>query len=312
MKNLLVNGSAIQRGSCAIRFTTRRRIQLAAIVLLFLFTSSAVVLAQNQQRATEGQTGVSIVAAITDTGARFTAPKEIGEMGLAVFSPSGEKIFDSDFQRGNILDWSLKKGGQSPPPDGDYLFLLSLRDLTGRLSRQQTVASLGGGKVISLIADPTRITAAQSSVLASNSLSLENLEWLTLRREGTSAALTTHDGSDSQITSTKGALTFRTGELFAGKDQEQMRITPDGRVGIGTANPQATLDVAGDVRARGIRFEDGTMLSSATGPTKTGPDGTDQPLVDGTGTTNRVTKWTNGPAGTLGDSALTETGGKLA
>jgi hypothetical protein len=46
-----------------------------------------------------------------------------------------------------------------------------------------------------------------------------------------------------------------------------MRVTPDGRVGIGTDKPDDALDVAGTIRARGgIRFDDGTVLTSAGGP----------------------------------------------
>jgi hypothetical protein len=74
--------------------------------------------------------------------------------------------------------------------------------------------------------------------------------------------------------------------VLTGKDKEQMRVTPEGRVGIGTDKPEATLDVAGTIRARGIRFDDGTVLTSA-------------------GTANRISKWLDG-AGTLGDSAITE------
>jgi hypothetical protein len=73
-----------------------------------------------------------------------------------------------------------------------------------------------------------------------------------------------HDGRDGQLTSTSGALTFRTGDFFAGDDRERMRITPDGKVGIGITNPDATLDVAGAVRATGgFRFSDGTTLDAA-------------------------------------------------
>jgi hypothetical protein len=55
-----------------------------------------------------------------------------------------------------------------------------------------------------------------------------------------------------------------------------MRITPEGRVGIGTKTPETTLDVAGTVRTTGsIQFGDGTTLSSAKGlaPGKDAPSG---------------------------------------
>jgi hypothetical protein len=78
------------------------------------------------------------------------------------------------------------------------------------------------------------------------------------------AVVTAHDGTDGQVDSTSGSLTFRTGNVFANQDQEQMRITPEGRVGIGTRTPETTLDVAGTIKARGgIQFDDGSVLSSA-------------------------------------------------
>ena len=55
-------------------------------------------------------------------------------------------------------------------------------------------------------------------------------------------------------------------DFFAGKDKEQMRLTEGGRVGIGTDNPQAKLDVAGVIRvSEGIKFSDGTTLNSKDG-----------------------------------------------
>jgi hypothetical protein len=126
-----------------------------------------------------------------------------------------------------------------------------------------------------------------------------------------------HDGQDGQVTSTSGALTFRTGDVFSGKEKEQMRVTPEGRVGIGTTAPEDTLDVAGTIRARGgIRFDDGTVLTSAAQLRKAGvtpfstsatsaTDPTGPPNVAGTGTTNKLPKWADG-VGTLADSTIFE------
>jgi hypothetical protein len=123
--------------------------------------------------------------------------------------------------------------------------------------------------------------------------------------------LAAHDGQDGQIVSTKGALSFRTGNIFSGSDHEQMRLTEDGRLGIGTEKPQATLDVAGTVRARGgIVFDDGTALTSTGKDGKMTSAGVIEPNVSGTGTANQMTKW-NDAAGTLVNSALYESGGKV-
>src|ERR1043165_8279484 len=100
-----------------------------------------------------------------------------------------------------------------------------------------------------------------------------------------------------------------------------MRVTPDGRVGIGTAAPEDTLDVAGTIRARGgIRFDDGTVLTSAGALNKSGTTtilstnnvtttaaatsgGTTAAALAGTGTTNKLAKWLDG-TGTVSDSSI--------
>ncbi|MCA1621890.1 MAG: phage tail protein [Acidobacteria bacterium] len=88
-----------------------------------------------------------------------------------------------------------------------------------------------------------------------------------------------------------------------------MRITPEGRVGIGTTGPEDALDVAGAVRASGgFRFADGTTLQAGGGRLRlTGPEGEELPGASATGfgTTNKIAKWLD-DTGTLGDSTFLE------
>jgi hypothetical protein len=134
--------------------------------------------------------------------------------------------------------------------------------------------------------------------------------------------LTAHDGSIGQVVSTRGGLSFRSGDFFSGRDKELMRLTPEGNLGLGVSDPQARLDVAGTIRARGgILFDDGSVLRSASGagavrltpgPTLAGVTqsaGVTPSAVSGTGTTGRLVKWTNGGTGALGDSVVTESAG---
>jgi hypothetical protein len=65
--------------------------------------------------------------------------------------------------------------------------------------------------------------------------------------------------------------------VFSNEDKEQLRITPGGPVGIGTKSPEATLDVAGTIKARSIQFDDGSVIESArakdTAPSASGGAG---------------------------------------
>jgi hypothetical protein len=299
-----------------LEFRIARIVRRLTVMLCLLLLASNVLFAQDKPT----NKSPNVVAAPTDTGVRFTAPGEIGEIRLEVFSGLGDQVFDSSFQRGNVLDWSSVTDlrGQMSLSDEDYLFLLTLRDLSGQVLRRHVSASTVSGKVTHLIADWARITPAQTQALSSRSaLGVEGeSEWVIISSGEEAAALTTHDRADGQVTSTKGALTFRTGNLFAGKDVERMRITPDGKVGIGTDKPEAALDVAGAVRANeGFRFSDGTSLNAQGGRIMLKDGGSDSlsgPLAVGTGTANQVAKWLEtGGAGTLGDSAITELGGNV-
>src|SRR5678815_1924285 len=130
---------------------------------------------------------------------------------------------------------------------------------------------------------------------------------ISILRDGKERAVvvTAHDGTDGQVSSTTGAITFRTGSVFSSQETEQVRITPEGRVGIGTKTPETTLDVAGTIKARGgIQFEDGSTINSVKdlSPSKDGsgqaggnnPSGTtiitaiNDPATVGTINDNRV------------------------
>src|SRR5205814_10048708 len=125
-----------------------------------------------------------------------------------------------------------------------------------------------------------------------------------------SATVIAHDGTDGQVSRTRGALTFRVGDFFSGNDKEQMRLTEDGNLGIGTSDPKFKLDVAGEIRARqGFVFNDGSTLNvnEKGALILTASDGTVAPNAAGTGTQNHLAKWLEtGGAGTLGDSSVTE------
>ncbi len=140
------------------------------------------------------------------------------------------------------------------------------------------------------------------------------------------ATVIAHTGEEGQITRSTGDLSFRLGDFFTANDREQMRLTADGNLGIGTAQPQTRLDVDGFVRAsQGIVFPDGSVQFSASRKTygaasqrpgqfqKPGEPGQEHlaPDISGTGTTGKLAKWQDGPAGILNDANITEVSGAI-
>ncbi|PYS88677.1 MAG: hypothetical protein DMF64_19950 [Acidobacteria bacterium] len=111
--------------------------------------------------------------------------------------------------------------------------------------------------------------------------------------------VTAPTGHESQIVSTRGAFSFRIGNLFAGQDREVMRVSTDGN-----------LSVPGTFKAtKGIEFADGTVQTTGLSGRKD-KGGNIVPNASGSGTQGRLAKWTDN-AGTLGDSVAIDTGTEL-
>jgi len=280
--------------------------------------------AQDQPAPATRSTGVTITASAIGERVRFAAPSSIVQIRLEVYNSSGRKLFDNELRGGNVLDWHLRDGQAEPLPDGDYLCLITVKSLSGKLT--QTIGSVtvekGAGSLQT--AASLKMTTQQAEAIGP----VEENASLTVFKEDDHpvSAVIAHNGEDGQITRSRGALSFRMGDFFSAKDIEQMRLTPEGNLGIGITNPQVRLDVDGMIRAsQGIVFPDGSVQFSAArrtfGAVSLGPGQFEQksaqgqehlsPDIGGTGTTGRIAKWQDGPNGILGDSNITETSGAI-
>ena len=284
------------------------RIALSALTSFVILCGAASAQDAGAAQQQQSSSVAVVTAAGSATGVRFVAPGEARRIRLEVYSAAGERVFDSDFRAGGILDWD-----GAGLADGSYLCVVTVEDLQGKAARRLSAVAVQSGRAALQKENEESLKARYAQALASSGQA--GGDAAAASKKARAVTVTAHDGQNGQVTSTAGALTFRTGDVFAGRDKEQMRITPDGNVGIGTDNPTATLDVAGTIRARGgIRFEDGTVLNSASqasSVTAARTDSVQANIVAGsTGTANRVSKWVDG-SGTLGDSAITETGGQV-
>jgi hypothetical protein len=280
--------------------TTLRTITLG--LLLSLLGAPAAFAQADAAGKRPAPDDATVTISISDKGVRFSAPGSVGQVRLEVFDANGASVYNSEFQPGNVRDWSLlDKQGQTLA-DGSYLCVVTVRGLSKRMSVKQGTVVMEGGRASLRLSEGETV----GPVEAEKSLARVAPD------AASAGTILAHDGKVGQVISTSGGLAFRVGDFFGGKDKELMRLTPEGNLGVGVATPQAKLDVAGAIHARGgILFDDGTvMTSSGLAARASSAGGEVQPLVAGTGTPNKITKWTDA-AGTLGDSAITEVGGNV-
>lgn len=281
--------------------------------LVVLFIAGAALAQENLAPIDTSRDSVPAAPLVTATASsqrvRFVSPGTVVQLRLEVYNEAGQKLFDTELHGGNVLDWHLQDGGGLRLPAGSYGCVLTIKSLSGRLSQRVGVVNVNDKEAAIETAGAAQLTTAQQQTIGP----VEGSASLTILRQRETEAITTvtHDSAKGQLTSTTGPLTFGTGDVFAGKDKEHMRITEDGSVGIGTDKPEATLDVAGLIRAReGFQFSDGSTLKvNEKGVlTRARADGSAPDSVSST--QNKIAKFIDN-AGTLGDSSLTDAGGNV-
>jgi hypothetical protein len=288
-------------------------------VFLLLFSFN-LALAQQSPTVTQASATPVVTAGSSGERVRFAAPGNVVQMHLQVYADTAQIVFDAS-SKGNVLDWSIQDGSGERLRPGAYLCLVTVKNLSGKLGQRLGQLIVQEQQTDLRTIDPTGLTAAQQQEIGP----LEPDSPICVLKQDDAAAATViaHDGQDGQITRAQGALSFRIGDFFSGKTTEQMRLTPEGNVGIGITNPQARLDVNGMIRAsQGISFPDGSIQYSASrktfGEPSSGPDGKRQnskagkehidPQATGAGTAGMLAMWTDN-AGTLGDSVVTQSNG---
>jgi hypothetical protein len=271
----------------------------AVLICAILLTATPLAAAQTGKVKPHSTAAPPVTISATGGGVRVVAPSTVVRVRLEILSESGEVLFDVT-GKGSVLDWSLLDGAGQPVADGTYLCVVTVKTLSGGLSQRAGNVVLRGGRAAVRGAESADLTEQQRQQVGpleeGAALSVPGAD-----EEAPRATVVAHDGRVGQLVSTSGALSFRLGDFFGGKDREAMRLTEKG------------LTVAGTLRAKGgIVFDDGTTLTSAGEAARADSEGGVGLYAAGAGTQNRLAKWAEtGGQGTLTDSAVTETGGKV-
>jgi hypothetical protein len=280
-----------------------KQIVLAFLLALYLFYPTAA-----QDSAAPQRSFPTITAAASGERVRITAPASIVQMHLEVYAASGEKLFDQEIRGGNVFDWHLQDGQGQRLAAGSYVCVVTAKSISGKLTQKIGTLNVAEKSVSVQPASSSQLSAVQAQTIGPVE---DNSSWTIAGNEPETTTVIAHDGTDGQMIRGRGALSFRIGNFFSGSDTEQMRLTEAGRLGIGTSDPQTTLDVAGTIRAqRFLVVKPKSARADKTASNTPTADAVDpgQSLISGTGTQDRVAKWIDN-SGTLGDSSITDTGG---
>jgi hypothetical protein len=241
----------------------RKQMLTPAISMLLVSLGTLMAAAQGHAQyageAYYGTTSLCVTATAGRDHIRFASLEISQRIRLEILNQAGNIVFDSNFHDGNLLDWPLEDSYGNRLPDDVYGCLVTVEDMTGRLSHRRSVLTVKDGV-------PRFETSRTERAEISNSS--EEQETMTILREDEDLPMVQllHDGESGRIVSGKGGLSFRAGNALSGRDVEYMHMTAEGKVGIGVVEPQAKFDVDGVIRAsEGFQFADGTILKMERG-----------------------------------------------
>ena len=282
---------------------------LLLISLLITLWTLSPTLGQEVRKDGPDKTQI-VTASVTSDGVRISAPSAVVQLRLEVYDDAGQKLLDTEQRGGNVLDWHLQGSAGERVADGTYLCVVTVKDPSGRQSQKLGLATVNAQSATLRPSGVAELSPRQAQVVGP--IEVEDVGLAVMPVEGAQpVTVLANTGDEAQLTRTRGALSFRFGDFFSANDREQMRLTEEGNLGIGTAKPKARLDVAGMIRAReGFVFSDGSKLNvnDRGALSLTNANGNVVPNVAGSGTQDRLAKWADN-SGTLGASMLGEAGG---
>src|SRR6266705_1875622 len=199
---------------------TNKQLRLSVLSLIVAWLSCAAMFAQTsvltaaQDKDSRNAQKVSLTITAMASGdhVRITTPASIVQMHVEVYAASGEKLFDQETRCGNVFDWHLQDGQVQRLTAGDYVCVVTVKNIAGRLTQRIGVVRVGEKDVSVAPAETAQLSPQQSQAIGPLE---ENSSWTIVDgKENQTATVIAHDGADGQITRGRGALSFRLGDFF--------------------------------------------------------------------------------------------------
>jgi hypothetical protein len=243
----------------------KNRASKLSIALLLSLLLTGTAFAQEQKSASAP--APVLTATAKGQQVRFAALGEVRELRLEVFDSFGQKVFDSSFRPGNLLDWHVQDQQGLHLSDGSYLYLVTLRDLSDALTQkygnillqqqQISLEHLGRKQLPEAQAqalEASRQSGAQSPV---DRVGVEvppaestTLNTTTVLAQGNAASAAASSnaiegtGPVNSSSSTQGRVTKWVDGAGTLGDSGITEVNAN--VGVGTSNPTAKFHVEGD------------------------------------------------------------------
>src|SRR2546429_4554251 len=175
-----------------------KKVQNYMLTLLVLLASGMTAQAQDAvTRATTREAGPAVTISVTERGVRFAALGSFGKMRLEVFNADGTSLYNSDFAAASVRDWALDGKDGQQFPDGTYLCVITIRDLSGRMSTKQGSVVVQGGQPSLKLPDGESVEVVEPDKSLARVTDPPN----------TALTLIGPDANDGQVVNTRGALT---------------------------------------------------------------------------------------------------------
>src|SRR5688572_2480958 len=231
--------AVLSRNSKPMRFFMLRLICLALISSLLTLGTLSPAMGQDARKDGPDKNQI-VTASVTRDGVRISAPSSVSQLRLQVYDDAGQKLLDTEQSGGNLLDWHLQGNARERIADGTYLLVVTVQNPGGPLSQKLGLVTVSAQSTTLRSAGVTELSPQQAQAVGPIDGEAESLA-VVQAENATPVTVLAHTGEEAQVTRSRGAVTFRFGDFFSARDREQMRLTEDGRLGIGTDNPKSTL-----------------------------------------------------------------------